>query len=117
MVLKRKSTWQKPGLTVYILSCEFLKKNITKKEYKIRSMQWITVAKVQWNFFVFKTSLAGIMILYLLTWRPSSAGDGTETFYFRYWCGDLGSGECDDCCPCILQMISISVTVHLFCML
>ena len=66
MDLKRKSTWQKPGLTAYILSCEFLKKNITKKEYKIRSMQWITVAKVEWNFFVFKTSLAGIMILYLL---------------------------------------------------
>ena len=59
-------------------------------------MQWITVAKVQWNFFVFKTSLAGIMILYLLTWRPSSAGDGTETLSFRHWCGDLGSGECDD---------------------
>ena len=72
-------------------------------------MQWIKVAKVQWNFFVFKTSLAGIMILYLLTWRPSSAA--------LYWCGDLGSGECDDCCPCIFQMISISVTVHLFCML
>ena len=33
MGLKRKSTWQKPGLTVYILSCEFLKKN-HKKEYK-----------------------------------------------------------------------------------
>ena len=30
-------------------------------------------------FFLFKTSLAGIMILYLLTWRPSSASDGTET--------------------------------------
>ena len=42
-------------------------------------MWWITVAKVQWNCFAFKTSLAGIMILYLLTWRPSSAGDGTET--------------------------------------
>ena len=84
MGLKRKSTWQKPGLTVYILSCE-LKKNIYhKKEYKIRSMPWITVANVQWNFFVFKTSLAGIMILYLLTWRPSSAGDGTETLSFRY---------------------------------
>ena len=80
MGLKRKSTWQKPGLTVYIVSCEFLKK-YHKKEYKIRSMQWITVAKVQWNFFVFKTSLAGIMILYLLTWRPSSAGDGTETLF------------------------------------
>ena len=88
MGLKRKSTWQKPGLTVYILSFEFFKKNITKKKkiYKIRSMQWITVAKVQWNFFVFKTSLAGIMILYLLVMaqRPSSAGDGTETFSFRY---------------------------------
>ena len=87
MGLKRKSTWQKPGLTVYILSCQFLKKNITKKqEYKIRSMQWITVAMVQWNFFVFKTSLAGIMILYLLVMaqRPSSAGDGTETLSFRY---------------------------------
>ena len=86
MGLKRKSTWQKPGLTVYILSCEFLKKNITKKqEYKLRSMQWITVAKVQWNFFVFKTSLAGIMILYLLVMaqRPSSAGDGTENLSFR----------------------------------
>ena len=85
--LKRKSTRQKPGLTVYILSCEFFKKNITKKqEYKIRSMQWITVAKVQWNFFVFKTSLAGIMILYLLVMaqRPSSAGDGTENLSFRY---------------------------------
>ena len=34
------------------------------------------------DFFVFKTSLAGIMILYLLTWRPSSAGDGTETLSF-----------------------------------
>ena len=56
-------------------------------------MQLITVAKVQWNFFfVFKISLAGIMILYLLTWRPFSAGDGTETLSFRYWCGDLGSG-------------------------
>ena len=88
MGLKRKSTWQKPGLTVYILSCEFLKKISQKKKkiYKIRSMQWITVAKVQWNFFVFKTSLAGIMILYLLVMaqRPSSAGDGTETFSFRY---------------------------------
>ena len=44
-------------------------------------MQWITVAKVQWNFLVFKTSLAGIMILYLLVMaqRPSSAGDGTKT--------------------------------------
>ena len=39
------------------------------------------------------------MILYLLTWRPSSAGDGTETLSFWYWCGDLRSGECDDCCP------------------
>ena len=47
-------------------------------------MQWITVANVQWIFFVFKTSLAGVMILYLLTWRPSSAGDGTETLSFRY---------------------------------
>ena len=49
-------------------------------------MQWITVAKVQWIFFVFKTSLAGIMILYLLVMaqRPSSAGDGTETLSFRY---------------------------------
>ena len=87
MGLKRKSTWQKPGLTVYILSCE-LKKKYHKKEYKIRLMQWITVAKVQWNFFVFKTSLAGIMImiLYLLVMaqRPSSAGDGTETLSFRY---------------------------------
>ena len=84
MGLKRKSTWQKPGLTVYILSCEFKKKNITKKqEYKIRSMQWITVAKVQWIFFVLKTSLAGIMILYLLVMaqRPSSAGDGTDTLF------------------------------------
>ena len=113
-------------------------------------MQWITVAKVQWNFFVFKTSLAGIMIQYLLVMaqRPSSAGDGTETLSFRLVmaqrpssAGDgtetlsfrlvmaqrpsplgtnvetSGSGECDDCCPCILQMISISVTVHLFCML
>ena len=73
-------------LTVYILSCEFLKKNITKNIYKIRSTQWITVAKVQWNFYVFKTSLAGIMILYLLVMaqRPSSAGDGTETLSFRY---------------------------------
>ena len=52
-------------------------------------MQWITVAKIQRNFFVFKTFLAGIMILYLLTWRASSAGDGTETLSFRYWCGDL----------------------------
>ena len=52
MGLKRKSTWQKPGLTVYILSFEFLKKNITKKKkiYKIRSMQWITVAKVSGIF-------------------------------------------------------------------
>ena len=41
-------------------------------------MWWITVAKVQWNCFAFKTSLAGIMILYLLTWRPSSAGDSTD---------------------------------------
>ena len=83
MGLKRKSTWQKPGLTVYILSCEFLKKIYHKKEYKIRSMQCITVANVQWNFFVFKTSLAGIMILYLLVMaqRPSSAGDGTETLF------------------------------------
>ena len=31
MGLKRKSTWQKPGLTVYILSYEFFKKIITKK--------------------------------------------------------------------------------------
>ena len=45
------------------------------------------------------------------------SGIFTETLSFRYGCGDLGSGECDDCCPCILQMISISVTVHLFCML
>ena len=59
-------------------------------------MQWITVAKYSGFFFVFKTSLAGIMILYLLTWRPSSAGDGTDTLSFRYWFGDLGSGECDD---------------------
>ena len=44
-------------------------------------MQWITVAKVQWNFFVFKTSLAGIMILYLLVMaqRPSSLGANVET--------------------------------------
>ena len=86
MGLKRKSTWQKPGLTLYILSCELKKKKNHKKEYKIRSMQWITVAKVQWIFFVFKTSLAGIMILYLLVMaqRPSSAGDGTETLSFRY---------------------------------
>ena len=44
-------------------------------------MQWITVAKVQWNFFVFKTSLAGIMILYLLVMaqRPSPLGTGVET--------------------------------------
>ena len=52
------------------------------------------------------------MILHLLTWRPSSAGDGTETLSFRYWCGDLGSRECDDCCPGILQMISYSVIVY-----
>ena len=31
MGLKRKSTWQKPGLTVYILSCEFLKKLSQKR--------------------------------------------------------------------------------------
>ena len=44
-------------------------------------MQWITVAKVQWNFFVFKTSLAGIMILYLLVMaqRLSSLGTNVET--------------------------------------
>ena len=44
-------------------------------------MQWITVAKVQWNFFVFKTSLAGIMILYLLVMaqRPSPLGTTVET--------------------------------------
>ena len=44
-------------------------------------MQWITVAKVQWNFFVFKTSLAGIMILYLLVMaqRPSPLGTNVET--------------------------------------
>ena len=87
MSLKRKSTWQKTGLTVYIMSCE-LKKYISpkKQEYRIRSMQWITGAKVQWNFLVFKTSVAGIMILYLLVMvqRPSSAGDGTETLSFRY---------------------------------
>ena len=84
------------------------KKKYHKKEYKIRSMQWITVAKVQWNFFVSKTSLAGIMILYLLVMaqRPP-LGTNVET----------SEVECDDCCPCILQMISISVTVHLFCML
>ena len=85
---KRKSTWQKPGLTIYIMSCELKKKKISQKkqEYKIRSMQWITGAKVQLNFFVFKTSLAWIMILYLLVMvqRPSSAGDGTETLSFRY---------------------------------
>ena len=86
MGLTRKSTWQKPSLTVYILSCELKKKKYHKKEYKIRSMQWITVAKVQWIFFVLKTSLAGIMILYLLVMaqRPSSAGDGTETLSFRH---------------------------------
>ena len=80
MGLKRTSTWQKPGLTVYILSCEFLKK-YHKKEYKIRSMQRITVAKGQWNFFVFKISLAGIMILYLLVMaqRPSPLGTNVET--------------------------------------
>ena len=44
-------------------------------------MQWITVAKVQWNFFVFKTSLAGIMIRYLLVMaqRPSPLGTNVET--------------------------------------
>ena len=44
-------------------------------------MQWITVAKVQWIFFVFKTSLAGIMILCLLVMaqRPSPLGTNVET--------------------------------------
>ena len=48
-------------------------------------MQWITVAKVQWNFFVFKTSLAGIMILYLLVMaqRPSPLGTNVETSKWR----------------------------------
>ena len=32
----------------------------------------------------------------------------------RYWCGDLRSGECNDCCPCIPKMISILVTVYLY---
>ena len=32
MGLKRKSTWQKPGLTAYILPCEFKKKKHHKKE-------------------------------------------------------------------------------------
>ena len=76
MGLKRKSTWQKPGLTVYILSCEFLKK-YHKKEYKIRSMQWITVAKVQWNFFFF-------LNISSRDYDSVSAGDGTETLSFRY---------------------------------
>ena len=75
-------------------------------------MQWITELRYSG---IVKASLAGIMILSLLTWRFSSTGDGTETF--RYCCGYLRSGECEDCCPCILQMISISVTVHLICML
>ena len=37
------------------------------------------------EYFCFKTSLGGIMILYLLTWRPSSAGDGTDSLSFKYW--------------------------------
>ena len=32
--------------------------------------------------------------------RPSPLG--------RYWCGDLGSGESDDCCPWTLQNIHFS---------
>ena len=81
MGLKRKSTWQKPGLTVYILSCEVLKK-ISQKSKNIKYGQCSgTVAKVQWNFFVFKTSLAGIMILYLLVMaqRLSPLGTNVET--------------------------------------
>ena len=44
-------------------------------------MQWITVAKVQWNFLVFKTSLAGFgdPLLLVMAQRPSPLGTGVET--------------------------------------
>ena len=48
MGLKRNSTWQKPGLTVHILSCELKTKLLQKRiKYKVNA---VAVARVQWNF-------------------------------------------------------------------
>ena len=81
-------------------------------------MQWITVAKVQWNFFVFKTSLAGIMILYLLLMaqRPSPLGTNVETSEVEsvillslYSSNDIHFSGCSSLLHAIIQQTQITI--------
>ena len=81
-------------------------------------MQWITVAKVQWNFFVFKTSLAGIMILYLLVMaqRPSPLGTNVETSEVEsvillslYSSNDIHFSDCLYLLHAIIQQTQITI--------
>ena len=81
-------------------------------------MQWITVAKVQWNFFVFKTSLAGIMILYLLVMaqRPSPLGTNVETSEVEsvillslYSSNDIHFSDCSSLLHAIIQQTQITI--------
>ena len=81
-------------------------------------MQWIIVAKVQWNFFVFKTSLAGIMILYLLVMaqRPSPLGTNVETSEVEsvillslYSSNDIHFSDCSSLLHAIIQQTQITI--------
>ena len=81
-------------------------------------MQWITVAKVQWNFFVIKTSLAGIMILYLLVMaqRPSPLGTNVETSEVEsvillslYSSNDIHFSDCSSLLHAIIQQTQITI--------
>ena len=81
-------------------------------------MQWITVVKVQWNFFVFKTSLAGIMILYLLVMaqRPSPLGTNVETSEVEnvillslYSSNDIHFSDCSSLLHAIIQQTQITI--------
>ena len=81
-------------------------------------MQWITVAEVQWNFFVFKTSLAGIMILYLLVMaqRPSPLGTNVETSEVEsvillslYSSNDIHFSDCSSLLHAIIQQTQITI--------
>ena len=81
-------------------------------------MQWITVARVQWNFFVFKTSPAGIMILYLLVMaqRPSPLGTNVETSEVEsvillslYSSNDIHFSDCSSLLHAIIQQTQITI--------
>ena len=81
-------------------------------------MQWITVAKVQRNFFVFKISLAGTMILYLLVMaqRPSPLGTNVETSEVEsvillslYSSNDIHFSDCSSLLHAIIQQTQITI--------